>query len=177
VDEKRLRKLAGLKNLNETLTTKDFRDLAVVFGSAPTDNLSVKVMTQVVKNFIKLAKAESSGFNEDRFINLLRRESPRLARSLKGEKEPEGEEDSETNESELNERLEAPSDVATDLTIRISKVTQELDELFFGPAADPSNEEFDKVGVKKVLALFKKIDNDLKKIEKNVEAVNKMGLI
>ena len=175
MEEKRLRKLAGLENLNETLTTKDFRDLAVIFGGAATDNLSVKVMVKVVGSFIKLAKTESSSFNEDRFITLLRKESPRLARALKGEKEPEG--DSETNESELNERLENPSAVATDLTIRMSKATQELDELFFGPAADPSNEEFDKVGVKKVLTLFKKIDNDLKKVEKNVEAVNKMGLI
>lgn len=174
MDEKRLRELAGLKNLNETLTTKDFRDLAVIFGSAATDNLSVKVMVKVVGSFIKLAKAESSSFNEDRFITLLRKESPRLVRALKGEKEPE---DSETNESELNERLEAPSDAATDLTIRMSAITQDLDELFFGPAADPDNENFDKVGVKKVLALFKKIDNDLKKIEKNLEAVNKMGLI
>jgi len=169
-----IKKTDNKQILNETLTTKDFRDLAVIFGSAATDNLSVKVMTKVVKSFIKLTKEGTSSFNEDRFITLLRKESPRLARALKGEKEPEGE-DSETNESELNEGLN-PFIVRDNLEDRLGKAFREMEDLLLGPAVDTREEDFDKPGVKKVLGLLKKIDSNLRKLEKDIDTLADLGL-
>lgn len=174
MEEKRLRKLAGLtEGLNETLTTKDFRDLAVIFGSAATDNLSVKVMTQVVKNFMELAKTQGSGFNEDRFITLLRRESPRLVRSLKGEKEPE---DSETNEAELNEAqdLSLTRGITAD---RFSDLAREIERSvsFAGGSFDPDSDAFDKSLEKKALLLMKKLQQKADDVRKIVKQLSKLG--
>ena len=77
----------------------------------------------------------------------------------------------------LNERIGSnPLEVRDDITERIEKLFRQMEDMVLGPAIDTFNKPFDKPGVKKALGLFKKIDSNLTKVEKEVEILDNLGL-
>ena len=71
-----------------------------------------------------------------------------------------------------NDPLEAQNELADEL----KRAAREMEDIFLGPALDTRDSRFDKAGVRKVLGLFKKIDNDLKKIRKTIDTIEDLGL-
>jgi methyl coenzyme M reductase gamma subunit len=77
----------------------------------------------------------------------------------------------------LNEALGSdPFDARDELSGQLEKLSREMEDLELGPALDTREPGFDKPGVRKILSLLKKVERQLKEVQKNIDTINNLGL-